>query len=140
MDLRYRQGDVPGLNTNSAPTTDAVPDHDTVTPTRGGKLIDGDLKFLPQQIRTIVKAAFQKFYTDIQPQLFGGAFNIEGQDGACNDVWFFIYQCLSPDGSRSGLPGIANWIKRFKNQRPPAEVAPAPSRDHPHVPSSAGGH
>ena len=25
------------------------------------------------------------------------------------------------------------------NQRPPAEVAPAPSRGHPHTPSSAGG-
>jgi hypothetical protein len=25
----------------------------------------------------------------------------------------------------------------LKNQRPPAEVAPAPSRGHPHTPSSA---
>ena len=29
--------------------------------------------------------------------------------------------------------------KFFKNQRPPAEVAPAPTRGHPHTPSSAGG-
>jgi len=29
--------------------------------------------------------------------------------------------------------------KILKNQRPPAEVAPAPSRGHPHTPSSAGG-
>jgi hypothetical protein len=28
----------------------------------------------------------------------------------------------------------------FKNQRPPAEVVPAPSRGHPHTPSSAVGH
>jgi hypothetical protein len=27
----------------------------------------------------------------------------------------------------------------FKNQRPPAEVAPVPSIGHPHTPSSAGG-
>jgi hypothetical protein len=27
----------------------------------------------------------------------------------------------------------------FKNQRPPAEVAPTPSRGHPHTLSSAGG-
>jgi hypothetical protein len=27
----------------------------------------------------------------------------------------------------------------FKNQRPPAEVAPANSRGHPHTPNSAGG-
>jgi hypothetical protein len=29
--------------------------------------------------------------------------------------------------------------KIFKNQRPPAELAPASSRGHPHTPSSAGG-
>ncbi len=27
----------------------------------------------------------------------------------------------------------------IKNQRPPAEVAPAPSKGHPHTSSSAGG-
>jgi hypothetical protein len=62
-----------------------------------------------------MQAAFQKFYTDIQPQLFGSTFNIEGQNGACDDVWFFIYQCFSPEGSISGIPGIANWAKRFYN-------------------------
>jgi len=34
---------------------------------------------------------------------------------------------------------IKQRLKKFKNQRPPAEVAPAPSRGHPHTPSSAGG-
>jgi hypothetical protein len=32
------------------------------------------------------------------------------------------------------LPSIV-----LKNQRPSAEVAPAPARGHPHTPSSAGG-
>jgi hypothetical protein len=61
MDLRYRQGDAPGLDANGSATADTVSDHDMVAPTRGGKLVDGSLKFLPQQIGTIVKAAFQKF-------------------------------------------------------------------------------
>jgi hypothetical protein len=58
MDLWYRQGDGLGLNTHSAPAADAVSDHDTVTPTRGRKLVNGGLKFLPKQIGTIVEAAF----------------------------------------------------------------------------------
>ena len=42
------------------------------------------------------------------------------------------------------LPGtpstkIASYIREYLNQRPPAEVAPTPSRGHPHTPSSAGG-
>jgi hypothetical protein len=32
-----------------------------------------------------------------------------------------------------------NMLQVIKNQRPPAEVAPAPFRVHPHAPSSAGG-
>jgi hypothetical protein len=96
MDLRYRQGDVPGLNADGSPAADAISDHDAVTPTRGGKLVDGGLKFLPKQIGTIVKAAFQKFNAYFQPQLFSGIFNIERQHSACDDVRFFVYQCFSP--------------------------------------------
>jgi hypothetical protein len=96
MDLRYRQRDVPGLNADSSPAADAVSDHDAVTPTRGGKLVDGGLKLFPKQIGTIVKAAFQKFYADFQPQLFSGFFNIERQHGARDDIRLFVSQCFSP--------------------------------------------
>jgi len=34
---------------------------------------------------------------------------------------------------------IKQKLKNFKNQRPPAEMASAPSRGHPHTPSFAGG-
>jgi hypothetical protein len=51
---------------------------------------------LPKQIGTIVEAAFQKFYADIQPQLFSSSFNIERQHGACDYVRFFVFQCFSP--------------------------------------------
>ena len=35
--------------------------------------------------------------------------------------------------------GKLRYFLQLKNQRPPAEVVPAPSRGHPHTPSSAGG-
>jgi hypothetical protein len=34
---------------------------------------------------------------------------------------------------------IKQKLKNFKNQQPPVEMASAPSRGHPHTPSSAGG-
>ena len=43
-------------------------------------------------------------------------------------------------GLRKDFPSVADFgFDQAKNQRPPAEIAAAPSRGHPYTPSSAGG-
>jgi len=54
-----------------------------------------------------------------------------GKQDICQ--WLVDQVTIKPTGP------IKQRLKKFKNQRPPAEVAPASSRGHPHTPSSAGG-
>jgi len=80
------------LRPNGSAAAHPVTDDDSVTAAGCRNLIDGGLKFFPQGIGAIVQAAFQEFNADIHAQFFSGRLDIERQHGACDHVWFLIFQ------------------------------------------------